>query len=76
VHQLGSKSIEFYHDLVILKIEILHLSSLCLHFFSPTFCPKAKFRKNSIYSNKLFHNFHLSESSFTCPWLWASGRGL
>jgi hypothetical protein len=37
-------------------------------------CPKAKFRKKkSIYSNKFFHNFHLSESSFTCPRLRASG---
>ena len=25
------------------------------------------------YSNKFFHNFHLSESSFTCPGLRASG---
>jgi len=30
-------------------------------------------KKNSIYSNKFFHNFHLSESSFTCPGLWTSG---
>ena len=27
----------------------------------------------SIYSNKFFHNFYLSESSFTCPGLLASG---
>ena len=27
----------------------------------------------SIYSNKFFHNFHLFESSFTCPGLRASG---
>ena len=27
----------------------------------------------SIYSNKFFHNFHLSESSFTCPRCQASG---
>jgi hypothetical protein len=47
--------------------------SLYLHFCSPT-CLKAKFRrKNYIYSNKFFHNFHLSESSFTCPRLHASG---
>ena len=26
-----------------------------------------------IHSNKFFHNFHLPESSFTCPWLRASG---
>ena len=30
-------------------------------------------KKNYIYSNKFFHNFHLSESSFTCPELGASG---
>jgi len=29
--------------------------------------------KISIYSNKFFHNFHLSESNFTCPGLRASG---
>jgi hypothetical protein len=40
-------------------------------FFSPT-CPKAK-EKSSIYSNKFFDNFHLSESSFTCHGLPASG---
>jgi len=34
---------------------------------------KAKFGKIAIYSNKFFHNFHLSESSFTCPGLLASG---
>jgi superfamily II DNA/RNA helicase len=28
-----------------------------------------------IYSSKFFHNFHLSESSFTCPGLRASGLG-
>ena len=43
-------------------------------FISPT-CPKAKFRKFSIYNyaNKFFHNFHLSESSFTCSGLRSSG---
>ena len=48
--------------------------SLCLFFCSPT-SPEAKFRrrKKSIYSSKFFHNFHLSESSFTCPGLQASG---
>jgi hypothetical protein len=36
--------------------------------------PKSQMlKKKSIYSNKFFHNFHLSESSFTCPKLWASG---
>ena len=44
--------------------------SLCHNFFSPT-CPKAKFRQKL--SNKFFHNFHLSKSSFTCPVLQASG---
>ena len=54
-------------------------------FFSPT-CPKANFRNKIIfiqtkkkqknknfYSNKFFHNFHLSEFSFTFPWFRASG---
>ena len=42
----------------------------CLHLT----CLKAKFReKNYIYSCKFFHNFHLFESSFTSPRLWASG---
>jgi hypothetical protein len=37
-----------------------------LIFLSPT-CLKAKFlEKMSIYSNKFFHSFHLSESSFSC----------
>jgi len=35
---------------------------------------KPNLEKCSIYSNK-FHNFYLSESSFTCPGLWASGLG-
>jgi len=28
---------------------------------------KPNLEKDSIYSNKFFHNFHFSESSFTCP---------
>ena len=34
---------------------------------------KPNFEKCSIYSNKFFHKFHLSESSLTCPELQASG---
>ena len=34
---------------------------------------KLNLERFSIYSNKFFHNFHLFESSFTCPRLWASG---
>jgi hypothetical protein len=34
---------------------------------------KPHLEKNSVYSNKFFHNFHLFESSFTCPRLPASG---
>ena len=33
---------------------------------------KPNLEKCSTYSNKFFHNFHLSESSFTCPGLQAS----
>jgi len=44
-------------------------------FFSPTYvlAQKWNLEKNSIYSNKFFHNFHLSESSFTCHGLRESG---
>ena len=34
---------------------------------------KEQLENFSIYSNKFFHNFHLSESSFTCPGLHTSG---
>jgi len=46
--------------------------SLCLNFFH-VLARKPNLEKCSIYSNKFFHNFHLSESSFTCPGLQASG---
>jgi len=47
-------------------------NSLCLNFF--TYLPESQiYKKNYIYSNKFFHNFHLSESNFTCPGLRASG---
>jgi hypothetical protein len=39
--------------------------SLCLNVFAR----KPNLEKMYIYSNKFFHNFHLSESSFTCPGL-------
>jgi hypothetical protein len=51
---------------MILILTVFHL------IFSPT-SQKAKFRKKKSYSNKFFHNFHLSESSLTCPGLGASG---
>jgi hypothetical protein len=52
-------------------------NSLCLYYFHLR-AQKPNLEKFSIYSNKFFHNFHLSESSFTCPRLQASGlaRGL
>jgi len=37
------------------------------------FALKSNLEKFSIYSNKFFHNFHLTESSHTCPSLRASG---
>jgi hypothetical protein len=46
------------------------LCSRCLNFFHQLV---KKQKKKFIYSNKFFHNFHLSECSFTCPRLWASG---
>ena len=47
---------------IITNIPVFHL-----HAWKPNI------EKLSIYSNKFFHSFHLSESSFTCPGLWASG---
>jgi non-ribosomal peptide synthetase component F len=35
-----------------------------------TYLPESQI---SFYSNKFFHNFHLSDFSNTCPWLLASG---
>jgi len=47
-------------------------TNLCLNFFH-LLARKPNLEKLSSYSNKFFHNFHLSESSFTCPGLRASG---
>ena len=47
-------------------------TSLYLNFFH-LLAQKPNLEKFSIYSNKFFHNFHLSEYSFTCPRLRASG---
>ena len=39
-----------------------------------TYLPESQnLEKISIYSNKFSHNFHLSESRFTCSGLWKSG---
>ena len=46
-------------------------TSFALIFF--TYFPRKHLAKFSIYSNKFFHNFQLSESSFTCSRLQASG---
>ena len=55
-------------------IKVIYKSSLCLNFFHlPVLARKPNLQKFSIYSNKFFHKFHLSESSFTCPELRASG---
>ena len=45
--------------------------SHCLNFFH-ILPRKPNLEKNYIYSNKFFHNFHLSGSSFTCPGKWVS----
>ena len=47
-------------------------TSFCRNFFH-LHAWKPNIEKLSIYSNKFFHSFHLSKSSFTCPGLWASG---
>ena len=41
---------------------------ICFHLLAQ----KPNLEKFSIYSNQFFHNFHLAESSFTCPKLRAS----
>ena len=46
--------------------------TVCLNFFH-LLARKSNLEKFSIYSNKFFHYFHLSDSSFTCPGLRASG---
>ena len=46
--------------------------SLCLNFVH-LLAWKPNLEKCSIYSNKFFHNFHLSKSSFTCSGLRPSG---
>ena len=71
-----------YNGVSVMYVLVCHLYGLPITItvfaliFSPT-CPKAKFRKKLYLkyrcSNKFFHNFHLSESSFTCPELQASG---
>ena len=43
-----------------------------LPYFFSYFPGKPNLEKKN-YSNKFFHNFHLSKSSFTCPGLRASG---
>ena len=56
------------------KIKMKTYYSLCINFFHLlVLALKPNLEKCSIYSNKFFHNFHLSESSFTCSGLRASG---
>ena len=46
--------------------------SFCLNFFH-LLAQKPNLEKNNIYSNKFIDDFHLSESSFSCPRLRANG---
>ena len=48
------------------------MTETSLNFFH-LLARKPNLEKNYIYSNKFSHNFHLSESSFTCLGLQASG---
>ena len=53
---------------------IVFITVFALIFFHPMVLARMPdLEKNSVYSNKFFHNFQLSESSFTCPELRASG---
>ena len=58
---------------IILRTKYLYLVYiLCLKFVH-ILDRKPNLEKNYIYSNKFFHNFHFSESSFTFPGHRASG---
>ena len=54
------------------NLSCIHHCSLCLNFVH-LLDRKPNLEKNYIYSSIFFHNFPLSESSFTCTGLWASG---
>ena len=56
-------SIIFQLYLSVLLVEVNPVFAL---FFFHLVAEKPNLEKFSIYSNKFFHNFHLSESSFTC----------
>ena len=53
-------------------IDFYYQDQSLLYFFH-LLAPKPNLENVSIDSNKFFHNFHLSESSFTCHGFWASG---
>ena len=63
-------AIYFYSCQLIIWLNYLY-TRLCLNFFQ-LLARKLNLEKISMYSNKFFHNFHMSESSFTCPGLQAS----
>ena len=52
---------------------VIQLGVPVFAFFFNLLAQKPNLEKIYIYSIKFFHNFHLSESSFTCPWLRPSG---
>jgi hypothetical protein len=60
------------HDTCLNRTLIKPKSCIKLNFFH-LLAWKQNLEKFSIYSNKFFHYFHLSESSFTSPGLQASG---
>jgi hypothetical protein len=58
------------YRLVTIRCNIYIQNNLTIKFLMSR---KPNVEKFSAYSNKFFHNFHLSEPSFTCPGLMASG---
>ena len=62
----------FHMEILVLYWHLCNNYSLCLKCFH-LLAWKPNLEKNCIYLNKFFHNFHLSECSFTCPGLQASG---
>jgi hypothetical protein len=62
-------NISFKKELDIYQASVSVFALISFHLLAR----KSNLEKLSIYSNKFFHNFHLSESRFTCPWFRASG---
>ena len=57
----------------LLSLDIICLTLVFAFLFVTYFARKPNVEQIYIYLNNFFHNYHLSEASFTCPGLQASG---